>query len=536
MHRSWSALLGVVGLSLLAGAGHAADRAESPLGGTLRVNVSSADVAHVDPALAYDNVSWGILSATCAKLLNYPDRTGPAAARPQPEVAAAMPLVSRDGRTYTFRLRRTFRFNTGERVTAASFVRAFERALSPRMQSPAAGFSIDIAGAQAFNAGRAGRIAGLRAAGDTLTIRLSTPAPDFLARVAMPFFCAVPRTLPIVQGGVRNPPMAGPYYVAARTPGRSLRLRRNPHYRGPRRSRVAEIHYTVNVNPNASYLQVQRGEVDWDAAGLPPAAHAELTDRYGINRGRYFVHPGMTMAYLALNTSRPLFRDASTRRAVNYALDRRALVRIGGLNAGSPTDQILPPTIPGFRNATIYPLSGDVERAKDLMAGRTGTAILYAADNPNSTSVAALVQGNLKAIGIEVEVKVFSFAVQYALAGRRGEPFDIAVMGWFADYPDPYDFINVLLDGTRIQAENNVNFAYFDDPAYNRKMAAAARLSGPARYRTYGALDIDLSRNAAPLAVIGNGNVREFVSARVGCYSFHPVWGTLNLATVCLRR
>jgi ABC-type transport system substrate-binding protein len=329
--------------------------------------------------------------------------------------------------------------------------------------------------------------------------------------------------------------MAGPYYIESKTPDRAIVLKRNPSYRGPRPHPLDEIRFTVNTNLNTSYLQVQRGQADYDAAGLPPGAHADLTRRYGINRGRYFVHPGMSIIYVALNTSRPIFRSARMRQAVNFALDRRALLRVAGLNAGSPTDQILPPNMPGFENANIYPVTPDVGRAEQLVAGRGGRAVLYAGNDTISRNQSLLIQANLRRIGIDVEIESLPFAVQIQKTGRRGEPFDMNLIGWFADYPDPYDFINVLLDGKRIQAANNVNTAYFDSPTYNRKMAEASRLSGAARYRTYGALDIDISRNAAPLATLYNTNTREFVAARVGCYSFHPVWGSLNLAHVCLR-
>jgi ABC-type transport system substrate-binding protein len=403
------------------------------------------------------------------------------------------------------------------------------------MQSPASSFVDDIAGAAAFSRGRAQRIAGIGVSGNRITFRLTAAAPDFLSRIAMPFFCAVPEDLPIDPDGVRTPPMAGPYFVADKVPDRSLILRRNPFYRGPRPHGLDEIQFTVNANLNTSYLAVQRGEADYDAAGLPPSAHADLTRRFGINRGRYFVHPGMSIVYVALNTGRPTFRDASMRRAVNFALDRQAILRVAGLNAGSPTDQILPPNVPGFENADIYPFTADVDRAQALVRGRRGRAVLYSGNDTISRNQSLIIQANLRRIGIDVDVRSFPFAVQIQRTGRRGEPFDMNLIGWFADSPDPYDFINVLLDGDRIQAANNVNTAYFDDPAYNRKMAAAARLSGGARYRTYGALDVDISRNAAPLATLYNSNNREFVAARVGCYSFHPVWGSMNLAAACLR-
>ena len=108
-------------------------------------------------------------------------------------------------------------------------------------------------------------------------------------------------------------------------------------------------------------------------------------------------------------------------------------------------------------------------------------------------------QFNLRQIGIDVEIKTYDRVVQHEKAATRGEPFDITIEGWGADYADPYNFLNVLLDGTRIQATNNVNTSYFNEPAYNPRMEQAARLSGDARYTAYAKLDADITRDRAPL-------------------------------------
>ena len=144
-------------------------------------------------------------------------------------------------------------------------------------------------------------------------------------------------------------------------------------------------------------------------------------------------------------------------------------------------------------------------------------------------------KANLSAIGVDVEVKEFPYGVLFAKAGTKGEPFDIAVAGWAADYPDPFNFLNNLLDGTRIKPHGNSNWAYFDDPTQNRKLKAAAKLAGLERYRAYGALDVDLARNAAPLVAIANLASRDFFSARMGCQLHHPVYG-IDLAALCLKR
>lgn len=73
----------------------------------------------------------------------------------------------------------------------------------------------------------------------------------------------------------------------------------------------------------------------------------------------------------------------------------------------------------------------------------------------------------------------------------------------------------------------------FRDRGYQRKLAAAARLSGPRRYLAYGALDLDLARNAAPLAAFGNLSTNDFFSARIGCQTYGG--RGIDLAALCLR-
>ena len=74
----------------------------------------------------------------------------------------------------------------------------------------------------------------------------------------------------------------------------------------------------------------------------------------------------------------------------------------------------------------------------------------------------------------------------------------------------------------------------FNDHTYRHRLAAAARLSGPARYITYGKLDLDLARNSAPLVAFGNGSTHDFFSARIGCQTYNSYFG-VDLAALCLR-
>jgi len=99
--------------------------------------------------------------------------------------------------------------------------------------------------------------------------------------------------------------------------------------------------------------------------------------------------------------------------------------------------------------------------------------VMYTYNTSAGPPIAQSVQFNLKQIGVDVEIKLFDRVVQHEKTATRGEPFDLTLEGWLADYPDPANFVNVLLDGRRIQADNNVNASYFNNAAFNKRMDQA---------------------------------------------------------------
>jgi YVTN family beta-propeller protein len=515
-------------------------------------NIGEGGVVRIDgrpnfdpPQAGFDFDAIPLLYATCARLLNYPDRSGPEGSRLQPEVARSMPAVSADGKTYTFTLRSGYRFSppSNEPVNAATFKYTIERALDRRAKSPAllGGYADDIVGARAYERGKAQHIAGVIAQGDKLTIELTKPAGGFPARISMPFFCAVPTNTPIDPKGVPIP-SAGPYYVASAAP-QGLILKRNPNYKGPRPRRPSEIVYSRTGNPARAVERVMSGEIDY--ASVWAAYAGKLQRRYSnhtkAGHRQFFVDPLWAVDAFALNTSRPLFSDPKLRRAVNYAIDRRALAREGSFFLGGggplssvPTDQYLPSVVPGFKDFSIYPLSPDVSRAKRLAGRIHRHAVLYTCNFSPCPQEAQILRRNLAAIGITVEVREFTGANLGDREQRRGEPYDLALVTWATDYPDPYDVLNILLDGTLARRGRGLNLSHFDDPTYNRRLEAAARLSGDARYRAYARLDADLARDAAPLVSFGNETARDFFSARIGCQLYQPVVG-FDLGALCIR-
>ena len=176
-----------------------------------------------------------------------------------------MPTVTDGGRTYTFRIRRGYRFSppSKQRVTATTFRYSIERALSPGLgnEAPGYGYLADVVGAAAFHAGKAQHVSGITVSGNTLRIRLVASAGDFLTRLSMPLFAAVPVDTPIVDDGVQTPiPSAGPYYIRVSFEDILLVLERNPNYHGPRPARLKRITYDLNNLAAHSGQHIEAGK------------------------------------------------------------------------------------------------------------------------------------------------------------------------------------------------------------------------------------------------------------------------------------
>ncbi len=154
------ALLATGAALLVAGSGQPGAVASLPhraSGGTFKVSFVTNALDSVDPALSYTEEGWALLDATCARLLNYPDKPAPEGLRLVPEVAAGYPRVSKDAKTYTFRLRTGFRFSDGAPIRAGAFARAINRILGPGITSGGAPYMQDIVGSGREERGGYGR-------------------------------------------------------------------------------------------------------------------------------------------------------------------------------------------------------------------------------------------------------------------------------------------------------------------------------------------------------------------------------------------
>jgi ABC-type transport system substrate-binding protein len=536
MHRRlWLAVMMLVaGASLLVAASFASASAGSAhafkKGGIWRYGTTGASV-QVDPQLAYVTTAWWLEYATAAKLYNYPDKQGPAGSKLVPEVASKF-TVSNNGKRYTFFIRPGFKFSDGAKVTAANFKRAIDRTANKSLASPGAPFITDtngtnIVGAKKVNDGLANSVSGAIAKGNKLIVNLTKPDGTFMAKITMPFFQATSLKLPLTKEVVNvnstNMPSAGPYYMTRNDPDKLTQLRQNKNYKkGPGRTRprnLAGVDVQWNLNEQTAFNQTLANQLD--EGPLPAAEVQGVAKKYGVNKTRFWTKSQNCTGYLPFNTSRSLFKgNLALRQAINYVINRKDYTSQAGPYAGGPWTHIFNPGVPGWRNVSIY--KQDVAKAKKLAKGHFKSGDINVGFRSSGTinpAQAQIVRRDLIRLGFnagKINMKPFSGADLYDAMGHRNTDLDMGVsMGWCSDYPDPYDWINILLYGKSIQAENNVNYSYFNDPKWNKKMEQAARLVGPNRLKVYGQLDLDIMNQAAPMAIERTYNNRYIFSNRV---------------------
>lgn len=541
-----------VGAAMLAASGiastgsaHKQSAPQAKKGGILKASLF-AGIENIDPQRSYyvpeSQYEW----LTQRPLLNFAHAEGARGYRLLNEGASSY-TVSRDGRTYTFHVRPGMKFSDGSAVTAANYKHTMLRILNPNVGSPIASFltdpaSVNIPGAIAYNTTGKGSVSGIVTKGKyTLIIKLLKANALLPTLMAMIETGATPLSFPMKPiTAPKNVVSAGKYYVSSYTPDRSISIRLNKFYKPagavPYPGNVSGIDYSIGIQQDQALLLTKQGKLDWPADGLSSTAWGPLFAQYGT-KGRARVFASSVVDYAVMNTTKGVFANTTARKAIEYGLNRKSLVKIRGPRAGSPQCSMLTPAIPGYKKCSLYPLGKqDLAKARSLAKGHTGHLNYWYTASTLGTQIQHLAASQLNAIGFtNIDTKPFQSGLFTAL-GKKGNDYDFAIIGWQADFPDPYDYINKLLSGTTIQDVQNNNVSYFNNPTANKLMNQAAQLRGLKRFSTYGNLDNQIQKTWAPTAPIDNRNDRNFFSSRVdtGSIKTSPVY-ELDLGRIALK-
>jgi peptide/nickel transport system substrate-binding protein/oligopeptide transport system substrate-binding protein len=440
------------------------------------------DPATLDPALANDTGTAFIIRQLFSGLVRFDDNLNVV-----PDLAAALPALSDDGKTYTFVLRGDARWPDGRAVTTADVVYSLERATDPALAAPQPGSSLpaalylsDIAGVREKLAGQAPTVSGIKAVDAyTLSITLTAPQAAFLAKLtAGPGFLVDRQN--VETGGAewyRHPVGTGPFRLREWQAHDHLTLVPNPAYVAGA-PKLAQVTLLLGANAAGGLIQYEQGQVD--LTNVSSDDLARVGDPSNPLSAELVTVPELSTTYIGFNAAIPPFDDPNVRAAFSLAIDRAKTARVMFKSKVRPAAGIVPPDMPGYRSL-IAPTTLDVTRARQLL---TESAYHGAANLPRITlystgsEIGPMVQAVLKEnLGVDIELRAVEWA-DYLAGLSRGE-YGMFLLAWGADWPEPSSFLDSLF-----RSDSPENHLGFNDPQVDAALDQAAAERDPAKRNT----------------------------------------------------
>jgi oligopeptide transport system substrate-binding protein len=401
----------------------------------------------LDPALIVD-VTGGSISA---KLFNGLVRIGDDLSI-KPDIAKRW-SISRDGLTYTFNLKQNIFFSNKREVNANDFKYSFKRILDPKGKSPNTWVFEKILGAKDFMKGKTDDVEGIKVIDDyTLEIRLKKPFSPFLSLLTMTAAYVVPKE-EVERWGPdfsSHPVGTGPFTLKEWLPNREIRLEKREDY-FDRPAEIKGIIYRIIPEDLTAVTEFEIGNLD--IITIPASEYL----RYKNDpQEQPFISSitGLNTYYLGLNCSKPPFNNPNLRMAVNYAIDKKKILNTIYERRGRLASGPVPDIMRKWNVSSHYEYNP--EKAKELIKKEMLDGItvnFYITANQEIIDIAEVIQSYIRAIGIEVRIKQLEWSA-FKEAINKGEA-DMFYLSWWADYPDPENFLFPLFHSSNFGPGGN---------------------------------------------------------------------------------
>jgi peptide/nickel transport system substrate-binding protein len=527
-------------LSLTAAAPASAELDPAHKGGTMRMLAVGAG-GTIDPHVNYTLQYWQLYQSIYDGLVTFKHAEGEKGFEIVPDLSEALPTVSDDGKSYTFKLRKGIKFSNGNELTLKDVVASLQRIF--KVSSPTSGsfyavfVGADKCLAEAATCTLEGGVVADDAAG-TVTINLTRPDPELMQKLALPHAVILPADAPATDVGTQPIPGTGAYMIAAYDPNTQLKLVRNPHFKewsadAQPDGYPDEINYDFGLTDEAAITAVQNGEADYSFDQPPSDRLVELGTQFA---DQLHINSLTAWWYAPMNVNIPPFNNQQARQAVNFAVDRNALVNLfGGPVLASPVCQVLPPTFPGHQPFCFYSANPgdawsapDIEKAKQLVqeSGTAGQEVtVISEDSAVSKAVGTYLQSVLNEIGYKASVKPISSNIQFTYIQNTNNNVQISVSQWYQDYPAASNFLHVLFgcDSFHPGSDSSVNISGFCDKEIDAKMKDALKLAVTdqvAADKMWSEIDRAVMEKSPAVPLFTPKRV-DFVSKRLGNYKFN---------------
>lgn len=464
----------------------------------------------LDPALVSDSYSIDAIQNSFEGLVAMGEDN-----RIHPCLAESWDL-SKDGKTFTFHLRKSVKFHNGKTLQSTDVKRSLERACLKVLASPLAfDYLNDIVGARPLHEGVATEMSGIKVIDpNTVSITLDAPRPYFLAKLTCPVATVVDCDAlkdKLHVATVAEMVGTGPFRVESYSEGQMLVQRAFPGYWGEK-AKVDRIERPIMRDAVDRLNAFRRGEIDM----VPQLARSDygmlLSDPQFKDQVKLLDRA--TLNYFALNVEQ--WPDIRVRRAIAMAIDRERIANDTLLGTVTPAKGVLPPGIPGYRADAKW-IAPDADKARALLAeaghpngkGLPALRISFPMENPDVGRIADQIGSQLHdTLGITVVLDKMETATLVQKQDRR----ELACVesGWFADYLDPQDFISMLLVSSA--TENHWNYK---NPRFDALCAEADVCVDPKRRLDLYAQAEDLALQDAVMVPICYWKTPSAMSRRV---------------------
>lgn len=345
---------------------------------------------------------------------------------------------------------------------------------------------------------------------DPKTIRFEFAKP----RCDLPFALSLPSSAPLPPDkdtGVNldnRPFSSGPYKITKHTPGVELVMERNEHWdpaTDPVRHQYPDkFVWTFGPDPDAGANRAIAGS-GGDAAALPfngvPASLVSRVEGDPALKERVLTSPTPTAWRLTINTQR--VTDLAVRQALNHAIDRDGLIKAtGGETVARRSTTLMPPATIGWKEYDAYPAgpNGNPDKAKELLAGKAPELVLGVADSGTNDSpeIGSQLKANLEKAGFKITVRTIPADAKLDETKKKGNPWDLWLDSWAADWPSGASILPVLFDGRSIKAEGNTNTSYVNNDAINAEFDRVLAMDPSAQASEWAKLDERIMKELAP--------------------------------------
>ncbi|MCK5743315.1 MAG: ABC transporter substrate-binding protein [Caldisericia bacterium] len=388
--------------------------------------------------------------------------------------------ISEDGTVYTFHLREV-NFNDGTSFTADDVKWSFERVLDPGTKSPRKWILEDISGAKDYTDGIESEVNGIEIIDEnTIMITINEISPVFIHKLTYSSAWIVNRDSVEDNGDLwyeENPVGTGPFILSEWMRNQKLVLLPNPDYWGDK-AKIDRLEYYVHTEDTIRQQEYEAGNIDYNViadADFDRIKNDEIlfADLQKIEQ--------LGIQYIGFRTNVAPFDNMKFRQAFCYAVDRNRIIDEIYNNRFKLATGIIPSAMPNFPSETdAYPY--DPVMAKNLLEEAVAEGlevpdtITFAYNKGTAThkNVAEFIQNQIQNnLGIELILEEYEWAT-YLEKIDNGE-FPVFRLGWLADYPDPDNFLWVLLDSAN--AGRNGGASFYSNPDFDALVREAKTLT-----------------------------------------------------------